>query len=791
METGSEEEALASTRPSVMTAAESRRAEQAGELADRGPDGVSALIEMLVDPSWAVRRRVIHALARLGQDAVGPLIEVLRARRDDETRIAAAVDALSGSTADAEPALVALTHDENAAVVADGAQILGRRRLSRAVPRLAELTKHADDNVAVAALEALGRVGGRAAVDCLVDAVRSGSFFRTFPAIDVLGRSGDPRAVKPLAELLSHPQYALEASRALGRTGDPAAVAHLTALLAHNSDTTVRVACSALADLHAAYASRYGETGAIELAIREAAPPSAARSVVRALVPASFAEQQDVCWVLGALGSEDAVPSLVDLLEGTPAVARSAASALDRIGRVAAQQVTAALRDGHSELRRALLPTIASHAHTPDGVIACLADPDPSVRAAACETLVRIASPAAVKPLFACLGDPDPRVVQSATSAIQSLGSRETERLALEAASSGSLAVRKSAFRILAYFGYSSALDLFLDAIAGDDARLRDVAVQGLPFIEEPRALEAIFEVARHEESRARAAAMRALGQCRDDLRVTSHLLRGLSDEDAWVRYYACQSLGKLGFLAAAEPIAALLQDVAGQVRVAAIEALSHLESPVARQMLVDASRSGDIDVRRAALLGLGIARRPETLPILFEAANATDAATRLVAISAMAGFGDPTVLDALHAAARDSDESVRTAAVGFLGARPTTEAALRLIDLARDPDADLQVFDALSAYSPTRVRALVDALHEADDETAAVLTSALARMRRPEAEEALLVVLERGSSPARRAAAGTLAAVGSSRAIRALRRCADEDPDPEVKAICASALAR
>ena len=786
-----DEETMSSSRPSVMTAAESRRAERVLEHAQRGADGVHDLLEMLVDPSWAVRRRVIQALAQMGEDAVVPLIEALRTRRDDETRIAATVDALSESVAAAEAAVIGLTQDENNAVVADGAQILGRRREASAVPRLAELTKHPDDNVAVAALEALGRVGGRAAVDCLVDAVRSGSFFRTFPAIDVLGRSGDPRAVKPLADLLPSPEYALEAARALGRSGDPAAVKHLVALLGHGSDTTVRVACSALADLQAAYTNRYGETGAIERAIREAAPPSASRNVVRALAPASFAEQQDVCWVLGALGSEDSVPALVELLDGTPAVARGAAAALDRIGRMAAQQVTEALRGGPSDVRRALLPAIASHMHSPDGVIACLSDPDPSVRAAACDALVRIASPAAVRPLFGRLGDPDPRVVQSATSAIQSLGSADTERLALEAATSESPAVRRSAFRVLAYFGYSSALDLFLAAIDGDDARLRDVAVQGLPFIEDPRALEAIFEVARHEEARARAAAMRALGQCREDLRVSSCLLRGLTDEDPWVRYYACQSLGKLGFEAAAEPIAALLDDAAGQVRVAAVEALSHLASDVARGILVQASRSADVDVRRAALLGLGIARRPDTLPILLEAASARDAATRLVAISAMAGFGDRVVLDALHAAARDSDESVRTAAIGFLAARPVAEATLRLIDLARAPQADPQAAAALGSYSPTRVRALVDALQDADDVIAPVLTSALARMHRPEAEEALLLVVERAGSPARRAAAGTLAAIGSSRAMRALRQRAEEDPDPEVKAVCASALSR
>ena len=44
-----------------------------------------------------------------------------------------------------------------------------------------------------------------------------------------------------------------------------------------------------------------------------------------------------------------------------------------------------------------------------------------------------------------------------------------------------------------------------------------------------------------------------ALADASSEPRVHSALLRGLSDEDAWVRYYACQSLGKLNEEAAAD----------------------------------------------------------------------------------------------------------------------------------------------------------------------------------------------------------------------------------------------
>ena len=86
------------------------------------------LIGRLTDPSWTVRRAIVSALARLGDPAVGPLCDVLRFHRDDEGRLAAAVDALVGSLGDVDASVVALADSSDAAVVCDAAQILGRRR---------------------------------------------------------------------------------------------------------------------------------------------------------------------------------------------------------------------------------------------------------------------------------------------------------------------------------------------------------------------------------------------------------------------------------------------------------------------------------------------------------------------------------------------------------------------------------------------------------------------------------------------------------------------------------------
>jgi HEAT repeat protein len=772
--------------------AERARAEEVDRLVALGPESLPPLLGMLTDPSWVVRRAVVAGLAAMGDAAVRPLCELLATRRDNEARIAAAVDALSASTGRAEAVVEeVLARHPDPAVAADAAQVLGRRRREAAVPALVALMGHADDNVAVAAIEALGRVGGRAAVESLVAAVKSGNFFRTFPAIDVLGRSGDPRAVEPLALLLQQPSFALEAARALGRTGERGAVGPLARLLASPGDAVVRVAALALGELQERLRERAGADVPLEPLLRREAPAGAPRRLVQSLSGADTSEAVALCRVLGAVGTEESLPALFARLDAAPAVARAAADALKRLNRESEAPLLQALREGGSAQRKALLPVVGRTSAVYE-VVRCLDDADPEVRALACDALARLGNTTVVERLFRLLEDPNPRVAQAASGAIQALGSTEARALALKAAASPRAPVRRAALRILAYFGHPDSLPAFLAALGDEDVRVREAAIQGLPYVEDKRALEALLEVARGPDAKARGAASRALGQCgTSDPRVQASLLKGLRDADAWVRYFACQSLGKLGFAPATGQLAALLSDEAGQVRVAAVEALSHLDTPQALAALRAAARAEEPDVQRAALIGLGISGHEEDAPLLLEALATPDTATRLVALSALAALRAPAVLPTLSQAAADADEQVSTAAVGFLSARPEQEATEVLVGLLSSPAARERALSALAVPATGRVSGLRAALEGASDELAPLLTSVLARLQRHDATAALLDALKAGTLAARKAAAGTLSAVGTPPAMAALREAAAGDPDPGVRQVCSLLLSQ
>lgn len=769
-----------------LTEPEQKRVTETQQLKTGGNRSVAQLTGMLTDPSWVVRRAVVDALASLGDAAVAPLCHILTAQRDNEARIAAAVDALVASRAAVESAVIELVKSDDPAIVADAAQILGRRRSQFGVATLISLIQHSNENVVVAAIEGLGRVGGRVAVEALIEAVNSGSFFKTFPAIDVLGRSGDPRVVEPLSRLLNNPSFLPEAARALGRTGERSAVRPLTALLNSPSDSIVRIAVASLWELRERFEEKSGGGSiAIDDLIQTDVTSEMVRRLGRVLIGAYDHEAMALCRLLGTVGNAEAAPLLTATLNANPEIASCAAEALKKLGGDADQSLLQALRTGDSARRKALLPAI-SRRSSAIGVVDCLQDSDPDVRAVACDTLARLSNVSIVGQIFPLLEDKNPRVVHAATSAIQTLGSREARVKAVEASGSKNPIVRRAALRILGYFGHAEAMLPLLNGLQDVDPRVREAALQGLPYVEDQRAIEALFEAARNPIDRTRALAMRSLGQVpKASERVYSVLLKGLRDGDAWVRYYACQSLGRLAYDAATPEIAKLLSDEAGQVRAAAVEALSHLRAPEAHRILRETAHSTDLEIKRVAIVGLGIARRMEDLPVVLAAAASSDVPTRLVALSAMVNFPSPLVLEALSTAASDMDEQVSSSAIGFLAARPEQEATEALIDLMRNPSTQERARTALAVESEGRIPGLLVALESTDDELAPLLMAILSKVDRAETRAALLASIKLPNVAARKAAAAVLATRRDPEMKLAVREAAENDPVAQVREIC------
>jgi HEAT repeat protein len=770
-----------------LSEAERRRVADVERL--HGAGTVDALVGYLSDPSWSVRRSAIAALARLGDAAIGALCEVLRARGPDEGRLAAAVEALVASSGDADPAVLALAESEDSALVCDAAQVLGRRRCAAALPLLARLASGASDNVSLTAVEAIGRIGGHTAVNLLVAAVHSGNFFRVFPAIEVLGKTGDPRSVKPLASLLERPHYAVEAARALGHGGQDAAARPLADVLVSASDEVVVAASTALGEIHDRLAAQFGPQPTVVEALGRLDTVATSRRLVKCLAVVDAPGRAALCRVLGWVGGPESARALLELIAAEPDALEAASASLERLADDADPFLRAALRTGDPPQRLVLLPVLAKRRTPPQDLIVCLADPDADVRKAACDALGKLGDRDAVSPLFDALADADAAVSQAASVAIQSIGGEEAERRALDASSSSDVRIRRAALRVLAYFGWPSALGPLLAALGDEDERIRELGASGLSSIEDPRAVDALIGALDHEAARTRAAAARALGQTPGEPRGREKLRAALADPDTWVRYYACQALGRLKDHASVEAIRALTRDPAGHVRIAAIEALAAAGGERALEALRAAAESADPDLQRVALIGLGAVKSASSVGLVRRALSSRDEATRLVAVSALGEFDGPEVLDGLAAAMGDANESVRAAATALLGMRSGAEAVHTLIARLENEGSREPLIVALAAGPAGRIEALLDALRTATPTIAPHLVSALVRMRRADADAALEDAFDLENPAARQALAPALLALRTPSARQRVERAATSDPSTQVRQVCAALL--
>jgi HEAT repeat protein len=463
-----------------------------------------------------------------------------------------------------------------------------------------------------------------------------------------------------------------------------------------------------------------------------------------------------------------------------------ATEAIQRISLAHDAALVEALHAAEPAARVAVLPVVSSRRAAPD-VRGLLDDDDPEVRARACDALARIGDTSAVPALFAMLGDASPRAAHAAAAAIQSLGTTDTCALAIDALRTGAPGVRRQALRIIGYLGCDHAYDAVRAAVDDADRRLVELAIAALGLLDDPRVEPALGELSQHVDEVRRAAVMRATVQ-RGGLQTADVLQRGLSDDAAWVRYYACQGLGRLGDVRATSPLIARLADAAPHVRIAAIEALAQLDTPAAWQALCSAVRSPDPDQQRAALVGIGLRSTAAALPFLLEAARSPDPANRLIAISGLARRAEPQALAALGAAVLDASPDACEAALSLLAEHADRAAADALVAAALATEPSHPVHLVLSRPGATRVAAIRSRLASANERDASVLIAALARMRDEAASALLFECLDLANPAIRRIAATTLIAIDAADARARVARLATDDPDPDVRRACIAA---
>ena len=158
-----------------------------------------------------------------------------------------------------------------------------------------------------------------------------------------------------------------------------------------------------------------GDSSALVHELRSAVEGEAlSPRIVACMAGAVVSEQIALAHLLGWLGGEVAIASLMELLYAEPTIAKAASDALRRLGPDANPFVVDALGRADSGGRLRLLPLVGYGRASVQNLALCLDDPDPTVRVLACDTLARAGNTSVVPALFRLIGDRDPAVSQAA-----------------------------------------------------------------------------------------------------------------------------------------------------------------------------------------------------------------------------------------------------------------------------------------------------------------------------------------------------------------------------------------
>lgn len=742
----------------------------------------------------------LYAVVTLGALAVGPAVAVLAReswRRREARREVARMQAARAAIDEA------LLSTPEAAVRA-----LQRRFDTTTLDRALEAALRTDATRLAWVAETYKRMG---LTDRALRDVRGAkAWSERARAAEVLGLLGVAEAVPSLVEALRDPyedtlSVKVVVAEALARIQDPAVIPLLVKELRVIDEWSSPRVAEALV--------RFGSTATpflIEL-LREPERAGAAVWAAR---------------VLGRIGDQAAVPTLIERLrDRQDAMRTAAAEALGAIGdrRSIRALIQATLRDPIAQVRAHAAAALGRlrDEDSADVLIAALGDPDYGTRIRSLEALEMI-KPRNIAPIEGALRDPRPDVRRRAAQALERVGYLDARLTELTA---DDVEVTARAYAAVLELGRAGIVDSLVGHLTHGDFRVRAYLAQACGELGATRVGPLLVSALDDPSWPVRARLAEAIGRARSPEGAAA-LVKTLDDAEEPVREAAAAALVALpaeetvahhdALVAAMArgtlPMRASLVEViarhdrpdtldvllraaaeaAERVRVRAVAGLARLPSPRASEQLVAALGDSALRVRFAAVEALGAREGEAPVEALLRAMSGAvpDVRERIAKVLARPGRGGASLQQRLAALAASGDRDVRLGASWTLGKLGAPEGVAALASLLRDPDAALRA-SAAGALGKIRVgaslEALLDASDDADPRTRAAVVNAIARvgLRGPAVLSALRARLIDPDAFVRNRALLALGRLGGPGAEEALAHVADDDRfDPAARAV-------
>ena len=440
------------------------------------------------------------------------------------------------------------------------------------------------------------------------------------------------------------PQVRRDSATVLGLLGDERSIGHLVHLTLFDADESVRqTGESALADLAATHADAYQRLA--EVALFDGGLSTrivAAEILMRALLHDYPGVRLAAMEPLVELGFVEAVQPLLHLVlyDESETVRKAAAATLGRL----------APSDAAGRLGQ-----VAEHE-------------DPELRILAVEGLGEMGDLAAIDPLFkSALTDEDFRVRQAAARGLGKTGHPRALNLVWAAFNNEDADLRVAATEILGEMGNRWAIGPLAEAALYDvERRVRIAAAKALGKLEPIEALERMLGPLERGNSQVRVAAAEAMAYLRNGNALVPLAEAALLDDVKAVRTAAAMSMGVLDSERAVQLVLPFLEEARGNIRLAAVEALSNIGNESAAEHLPDLVLFDElVGVRRAAARTIG-SLRPDWLPEpILQALENEDAELRRAAVDASRLLGNIAALEILlDVALYDEYNDIRELAV-------------------------------------------------------------------------------------------------------------------------------
>jgi HEAT repeat protein len=702
------------------------------------PGAVGPLIAALASADSWLAPRIADILARHGELAVAPLVELLSSKARDPARAWAANVLGEVRAGRALPVLVQALDDPDDEVRGKAATALGRLGDRRAVaPLLEHLLTDPAPFVRARIASSLALFGGPEVIDRLVRTLGDSAWWVRMRGVEALEQIG-PTAEGPLLVALDDPdpEVRQRAAVSLERLGLPT-----TLIPAIEGGDYEGKASRTLARMVA--------VGNRELVTELLLHPSA---LVREVVIGAVrqARRSDVSAELIRVASGDSESSLRALALDTLRTLRV---------KDASRTALAALASPDQRIRLAAICLLGelSGRDATDVLRSQTANPDPEVRAAAARALGAIGGRGAQSELLRLMSDPGSLVREAAVTGGAEAGLPINATILTAALQDGDARVRQAAIRATAVSGDASTVPVLLDAFRTAAPDLRYSIILSVSRLQ-PDAVAQLVDALVHSQDRdSRLALARILSRLRWTGGI-DHLSQLARDAEPEIREVAIEALGHRAAVvspvsdAVAEALNAGLADPIASVRATAADACSRLYLRHYGPTLIQLLESDPAAVvRERAALAIGILRVPGGEEALTAACRSREPATVRAAAALGAGAFNRKSLVTLILEMPD-EAAVRQ----LLRERLKSDPWFRLLGRKLPPTSDVEL-RALAAPTGLDEAALADGMQKILDAGERVrLISGLRAFQGEHSRVALLQIVRRDPSADVRAAALT-----------------------------------